>query len=608
MHEIADASPCAPGWRLTRLAAIRLLVGLLQGLALYGLSRIHATNTPGSLLAYCMVPLWLVTWSLPQVYNLSLGHLKRRQTLRWCLLLFSLLSGLGIYDAWHMGAAETLGTDAANGLLEPQPALYVMSFMGLYIAQSLVLAGAAEGRWVASYAGYFDHAWQLLVQWQFSSLFVCAVWLVLWLGGSLFSLVGLQGPQALLDQAVFAFPVSSLALACGLHITDVRPTLVRNLRTLMLNLLGWTLPVSTLCVTGFLLVLPWTGLHTLWATGHATWVMLSAVMALVLLINAVVQDGRPDAPAYPPLRWSARIAALCLLPMVLIAAYAMALRVADYGWTTDRILGASGIAVAGCYGVGYAWAALGPQAWAQRLARTNVAIAFAVLAVLLALLSPLADPARLSVNSQLARLESGRVPAAAFDFNYLHTSGLRFGRQALEQLRTAPVGSDPALVRRAAQRALDTAGREPAGPSPQELAVQLQVWPAGAALPASFIGYRSVSMPRAWEIPQCLRDAKTRCDVYLDTRQPTGQAQLLVVGRERHSGAALLREHAPGEWESVGTLPPQAAGCDSLRQQLQAGADWQRVPSTRQDLLINQQRLTLQMPADPIAGCPQPSP
>src|SRR5262249_55112898 len=183
-------------------------------------------------------------------------------------------------------------------------------------------------------------------------------------------------------------PATPFVAACALHLTDARAGFVEGARTLALALLSWLLPVMTLFAIAFVLALPFTGLEPLWSTRRATAILLVAAAALVILINAAYQDGRYDSPA--PLRYASRAAALMLVPLVGLAAYGLSLRVTQYGWTTERVNAAACIVVASCYALGYAATALG---WRRRLAgieATNIATALVVLAVLLALFTPVA--------------------------------------------------------------------------------------------------------------------------------------------------------------------------------------------------------------------------
>src|SRR5690606_214172 len=99
---------------------------------------------------------------------------------------------------------------------------------------------------------------------------------------------------------------------------------------------------------------------------------------------------------------------------VIIAFWGLALRIGQHGLTPDRIIAVACALIGAAYAAGYGWAALGPfwrkgAAWMQPLERTNIWTAVLEIAVILALFSPLADPARLSVADQMARLERGAV-------------------------------------------------------------------------------------------------------------------------------------------------------------------------------------------------------
>ena len=65
---------------------------------------------------------------------------------------------------------------------------------------------------------------------------------------------------------------------------------------------------------------------------------------------------------------------------------------------------------------------------------TYVAVVIAVLVIAALINTPVLDPVRWSVRDQVARLESGSVRAAAFDFGYLQFQSGPHGRAALDQL------------------------------------------------------------------------------------------------------------------------------------------------------------------------------
>ena len=374
----------------------------------------------------------------------------------------------------------------------------------------------------------------------------------------------------MLDEPWFAIPVTTFAFAYALHITDVRPAIVRGIRSLLMVLLSWILPVAVLLIGGFLLALPFTGLEPLWATRQATALLLAAAAVVVGLVNAAFQDGTVADDVAPPIRIGARIAALLLLPLVSIAIYALGLRVAQYGWTVDRLVAAFCIAVASCHAVGYFWAAA----------------AFFTLFLLFAIFSPALDPARISVNSQVAHLRAGKITAAAFDYDYLRFSGKRFGQDALRDLQSDGTLADAATVRLKAAAALAKQtewNAQPAKMSRELLAANIAVWPKGAALPADFLAqdWPAAMKDEAWQYPECLRDSGKTCDAYLIDLDADGTQE---VALQLGSGSLGVLKRGPQGWRRIGNLL-LPFNCPGTREALRAGR-FRVVPPALQELDI----------------------
>jgi hypothetical protein len=441
--------PSLPALSSPRVGAARVLLGLLQGLLLYLLYRSGEQLAWPATASLLFVPLVLAALIVPPILISGLGHLRRRQLLLWGGVALLVLVGLGCYDAWRVAdlplpphgqqnVRYVASPDQYRSLFPSAP-LVPFAMAGFFIAHTLVLSAVRDGRRIAAYATYFDSAWKLGVQLAFSALFTGVTWLVLLLGAQLFELVKLGFLTELIRKEWFAIPASACAFACAMHLTDVRPAIVRGIRGLLLVLLSWLLPVIVLLVGGFLLALPFTGLTPLWATRRAAAVLLCAAAVLVVLINAAWQNGEDGKAVARLVRLAARAASLLLAPLVAIAVYALFLRVRDYGWTGERVSAAACMLVAAWYAAGYFRAALRPG-WLPSLATVNIAAAFVVVGVLLLMLSPVLDPARISVASQLARLASGKVKAERFDFAFLRFDGERYGRAALDRLASDAAG------------------------------------------------------------------------------------------------------------------------------------------------------------------------
>jgi hypothetical protein len=582
---------------------LRMAIGLVQGIVLYLLYRAGTDHVWPATEPMLFVALVVVCVLVPLLLISSLGHMTGKRALQWVSAAAAIAAVLGAYDGWRHAIPAVAGK--VQQVPAPSPALALSLVAGFFIAHTLVMTGVAERRRIASYAGYFETAWKLAVQLSFSALFVGAVWLVLNLGAELFKLVKLSWFRELIYKSWFIIPVIVFSFACAMHVTDVRPAIVRGIRSLLLTLMAWILPVATLIIGGFLATLPFTGVAPLWATRFATSLLLAAAALLVVLVNAAWQNGAASAPAV--IRVSARVACLLLVPLCAIAIYALGLRVSDHGWTSDRIIAAACLLVASCYAAGYALAAV-RKGWLPEIARVNVATAFVVIAVLLALFSPIANPERLSVDNQLARLKAGKVEANKFDYAYLRFEGGRYGRDALAQLRAGAAGKDAAAIRQGVDEALALEGPwarlKPEGvPAPSDLAANLTVWPATARLPQTFLS-KAWHTDAKWMLPACMRSATAKCDAFMLDLAGDARPEVVLVGASAGDGSAVLAEDAQGKWGLIGVLPFGVAGCATLRNAVAAGQVGTVAPAG-QDLDVGGKRLLVRYSADD-SGFPCP--
>ncbi len=588
------------------IAATRIAIGLAQGLVLHLLYRAAQDMAWPATMPRLFVPLLMVAALAPVIAINALGQMTRRRLLLWAASAAAVVAALAFYDVWRMEGAWQPPNGAKPRGPEPSPQLCVFLPAGFFIAHALVLAGALEKRRIASYGAYFEIAWKLGVQLAFSVLFVGVTWLVLQLGAQLFLLIKLDFLSKAIGESWFSIPASTFAFAAAMHLTDVRPGIVRGIRNLLLVLLSWILPVLALLVAGFLASLLFTGLEPLWATRRASAVLLGAAAAFVVLINAAWQNGA--TPVARPVALAARLAALLLVPVTALSVYALALRVQDHGWTDDRVIAAACMLVAACYAGGYAAAAL-RRGWLAALAGVNIAAAFVVLGVVALLFSPLADPDRLSTNDQVARLASGRVAAAGFDVAYLHFDAARYGRAALARLDAdtgrpdaAQLRSRIAQVRKLPHRHMRTL----LDAAPADLAANLRVWPQGAQLPDSFRKMDWLPLADAQRMPDCLvRPGKT-CDALLIDLGGDARPEVLLFGAEPWQ-TVFATEDADGRWRIAGSLLHGSVVCGGVQETLRAGLV-RSVPPLWRDLEVAGRRIPLQLDMPPDVPCPPGGP
>ena len=544
-----------------RLGAARLIVGLVQGLALYLLYRAGDQRVWPATEPMLFVALGLVLFFVPLIAVQGAGSMQLRTLLGWCAGAAITLALLGAYDRWRVWLPDSAPPPPGDGIVEanfPSFALFFFASAGLFIAHSLIAAGDGARQWIAPYEGYFDAAWKLGVQLALAFCFVGVFWGVLHLGAALFDLIELKFLSKLIERAWFAIPATTLATAAALHLTDVRARLVAGIRTVALVLLSWLLPLMALLAVGFLASLIFTGLEPLWKTRAATAILLTSAAALVILINAAWQNGAEEHTPPLFLRIGGSAAALALVPLVAIAAYALALRVDQHGWTDDRICAQAAIVVAACYALGYAASALRGAVlrgrWLAGVARVNVAASFVVLGVLIALFSPMADPMRISIASQMGRLHSGAIAPGKFDYDYLRWRGGRFGHDALAQL-SAAAGPDAALIRARAKAALASTTRYRAELlTSEEIAAQVRVYPKDQLLPPSLLN-QDWRKDGSYAVPPCLTVSGTKCEAFLAelTGAPPDQ-YIFIWGGDQGWNSAVLGEDDKGRWSVVGQL------------------------------------------------------
>ncbi|MFN7237543.1 MAG: DUF4153 domain-containing protein [Brevundimonas sp.] len=475
MTETADAAPSSldmPESASDRRDIIlaRLAIGLVQGLALYGLMRATEGEASWSRLnPDLFAPAVLVALFLPAVLLSGVGKLRLPVYLAWSGVAAALLALL----AWHDVARQ------AGVTREATFPVFVFGAAALFIAHHLVVPADRARHLIASFPAYFDAAWMSGVQMVLSLAFAGAFWLLLFLGAELFRVIGLTFLSELMRQGWFALPATGLAFAAAVELTDVRDGLIRGVRTVALTLLSWLLLVLTGLVAAFLIALPFTGLEGLWSTGRATSLVLAAAAILIVLINAAYQDGQTAPPRV--LQLAARVAAVLLTPMILLGAWGLYLRTGQYGLTPDRIIALACVIVGAAHAVGYGYAAVSTlrreTRWMQPLERTNLAGAVLALITILALFTPVADPARLAVADQVGRLESGRTAPDRFDYAFLRFDSGRVGMAALQRLARS---SDPRIAEPATAAVALAA---PVPPSPAGATPRFEPATAGASIP-----------------------------------------------------------------------------------------------------------------------------
>lgn len=574
-----------------RVALVRTLVGLLQGVILYRLYLAFAERLWPATDGLVFAPLVLAAFLVPLVFIAGIGNLKLRTLALWTAGALLLSLALGYYDLWR----EPFEQYSPRPRLTPSPWIWVVLPAILFILHALVAAGDGDRKYLASYLSYFEQSWKQGVQLLLTILFVGVLWLLLWLGASLFGLIRISFFAQLLWKPWFSIPVTALATACAVHITDVRTALISGARTVKLTLLSWLLPVIAFFVVLFLLALFTTGLEPLWSTRRAGTILLSTAAALVFLINAAYHDGLPETHVPLLLRQTRFIAALTILPVVALAAYALWLRIGQYGLTPPRVFASAATIIMAFYAMGYAYAAMRARLSLKPLEVTNVVTAYAIVATAVALFSPIADPWKIAANNQVHRLATGVIPPEKFDFTFLRFDAGRYGREALAQLASKTQGPQAEAIMERAKKALAAKSRYQTTPqavtpppTPAAKEANITLLAAGTkTLPKDFLEQTWEKHPRQYQIPRCLY-ADTKCEAILIDADGDGTEEIVVWQVPRGFAAVFGKED--NQWIFLGQL--ENSGCPGVRESLREGQFRYAAPRYR-ELTVGENRMRI---------------
>lgn len=465
-----------------------LMCALLQGI---GLLLMHNWVVRlGDAPSYYQItwPLYAIIITLP--LSLMLLAEQPRQTALNLSLAFSVVAALCAAYMGNAVYAKGLSNYLLNYLYMP---LGLCIFVAWFICLAFFEHYCQYKQWFTKYEALFDFSWRNLVKILTASVFVGLFWAALFLLAGLFKILGIRFFDEIIQNRHFAYPASTVAFGLGLSLYTARQEALSEFKRATLQVLGWLLPLVSVILIGFIITLPLKGLSLLWKTGYATALMLSLLGLMVFLVNAAFQDGvlsRDSAARYPA--WMLKLANIGLISMpvyALLCTYGVYLRVHQYGWTSDRVWAAGFVLIMTLYAFGYAFAAaksFKAGAWLQNLKMVNIVAAFCVVLLLVLFNSPLLNPTRIGVQSQVARLLSGEIKSEQFDYKYLRFRGGKYGNEALKNMLTNPRFAEEVKAALSAEnesyynkpkRKIDTTAA---------LQANIVVYPKGTVLDASF--------------------------------------------------------------------------------------------------------------------------
>ena len=461
-------------------AALLLGAGVACGLLFYLLTRNYAADHDWS----TTDDVGRISLAIAIVAGFaSFAFTLERVRWRWSLA-FAAVAGLvvgGIYYWNGSPAQHGTGDDVLR---------FFASLLSVAIAAPLFQTMRDEGARRLPYVAVHAHSWTNVVLWCATWAFVLVSFLLVLLLGELFALIGIDLLKDAIEKSWFDWMFVGGAFGAAVGLLRDRDKVLGLLQRVVTTVLSVLAPVLAAGLVLFVLALPFTGLDVLWDKTRApTPVVLACVTGAIILANAVIGNAAAEEARGPVLRWSAMALGAVMVPLVTVAAISTGLRIAQYGLTPSRLWGVVAVAVAAAYALYYLYALVrGRTNWADfvRPANTRLAIGVSLLALLLA--TPLAQFGAISARSQIARLESGRVAPARFDWRALRFEFGPSGVAALERLRAN--GGTPE-IRRLAQTALEVRNAwdlpDNAENRGEVYAAAILVEPAGTQVPPALL-------------------------------------------------------------------------------------------------------------------------
>ena len=532
-----------------------LAISLAQGLCLYLLyASLEAERWPSKTPLWSY-PLWTLAVFAPLMLLLSATRTNlgaaARNTAAFCVVL----ALLAVYTGWQAQPFEQFPVDHLTFTYAVTVA--IASFKALIYLQQ-----RADGE-ALSYPGLFTHSWRNFLVGVFAGLFTLVFGLILLLWGGLFRAIGIDFFAELFAQDWFIIPVSCVAFGIGVLLFRGLTRVIDSVTLLLQGLIKLLLPLLIAVALIFLAALPFTGPDLLWRTGSGTALLLWLLALTLFFINAVYQDGREAAP-YPLLLHRLVYLGIGATPVLAgLAFYGLLLRLQQYGWSVERCWALVIWLVLSLFSLGYVIGiARRRDAWTRDLARVNVAMGLVVLGITLAANTPLLDFRKITLASQLERVDSGEIELADFDFWYAKHHLARPAYLAMHAIKAEIGDSDPRLL-----AAID---------NPQRYRAEF------ALLDADALWERMVYRPERFDVPVDLRrriEDNTRFAFEFEplliatdlNEDGSSEYVLLVFDPEiRELRNAQLYYRAEGRWQR-GFLSSSEPYEDGLRARLREG-------------------------------------
>lgn len=536
-----------------------ILLGLLQGAFLYltrdSFERIEVASFQTALL-FCNTLLF----TLPLMLSLSVISLKDFRLWRGLGIILIMLLIVASWANWSL--YDIFGGMRKSGI---QFQYYACLSAFVFLTLPWLQAQISQKSWFPDYESLHDNLWLNSLTVVITLILIGLFWGILRLCASLFSLLGIEFFENLFfDSDLFIYLANGFMVGIGILTGRTQTQFIKVGRNVLSVMIKGLLPLLSFIALIFIVTLPFVGLNALTAEWSAAGLLTTMVALLVVFVNAVYQTGLSTPPYPKAIRWLVNASILVLPVYALFALYSMWVRVAQYGWTPERVLATVIICVAVCFACSYAFSVMRSRdSWLQPLSSINRLMSLVMIVLLVLVNSPLLDPYRISISSQLARYQQNLTLSESLDLNAWRFKYGRAGNDALLALKNDPQYVSDALRKAeleqvmARQSVWDNSIDETANAEYAELVAKrvqqgMELAKGTTMPPADF--WRVFVSEDNYETRECLKDS-TKCMALALDLDADGKDEYMVCNfndgmTPRCSIFSMLKDR----WQRIGSV------------------------------------------------------
>ncbi|MBA3582489.1 MAG: DUF4153 domain-containing protein [Gammaproteobacteria bacterium] len=411
-------------------------------------------------------------------------------------------------------------------------------------------------------------------------------WGVLWLWASLFEIVKISFFKDLFFDYNFAIVfccVFGAVLLIVLRQVKLHEELIDKVFAFSGRVLS---PVLALLSLTFVVVLPFTGLEPLWETKTAAATMLWLIVLSITFFN-LAERNQLAATGWRKLVRNLSWLGLLALPIYCgLAAYAVYLRINQYGWTLDRLWGVWVCIAASLFALSYAiLAARYGVHWNRFLKPANYMLSLVLLVLLIAPYTPAVNFYAISAHSQAQRILKNPVEPTIEELRYLRFNLGRAGVKQLEKLKifyekkgSASLVIDIDRLLKQKKREVEDAAKD------SEIEDYITLIPVNQAIPEDFRQY--LETKEIDLMNRCL-EAGNKCylfNINMDN-YPDSEWVLLKDYYYNTNGYVFSFNTKNSEWSQIASLTKSSGCAKNLRDSLMKG-EYQAVPAMFKTLKI----------------------